>query len=811
MNLTIAATSCDGSGNSGSCWNEVGARFTVTTLDGEFIGSCTLEGYGDEPYLVACAVSVPNGSTVIVTEDVSTITPGLVPEENPIYFDTADRPVPPNVPSFWGPIFHNGPQSGSASTGTGQTSNVAIWTKENGTAAYDACYVLVDFSDVGCDENGDGKVTFMDVPVGTYTVHQTADLGRNRSVPDFTIEVTGQIAEMSTDGWEPFTATIVTTGSSASGSEIRGAGAPPAPESIDISLITRDPGDGHLLTGACYVLVGFSNEGCDENGDGQVTFDDVPSGTYTIHQTQTPSGYPVINDYDINVEPAEGLPGGNPWDIPLGFVVKQAPEQNVANTRNVSVIIFDTRNNQRVTSGVCVEIAGVSNVGCDEDLIDGQIDFLDIPAGGPYDLHVTNLPAGWEVADFGGARGITVDAGESAPANQFVFIVLGKTPSVAGGSGAETETGAQNAVDSSQETWGATIQVSLCDAPPNSGMEMNCQPGPGVVVDISLASGEWVGSCTTGDPIETPWNTMISLCSVKGLPRNTDFVAEQDLSTIPAGYVPYSNSLSLHVENLQPGGGDQATFSFINVRTDAAASESAGTSTVSVIEDFIVGCVPAEACYNATITLSTSDGQSITTFTCPPPPSPVSSWICLVPNVPRGITVVITIDNVAPGYVVEQNPLYWDTSIEPTAGPVGNRPIFRFDTTDGSTSGSAGPSNESATLLMTFRGCPEEFDPNTGDFFADCTIPLDAPDASIIVWGGDGQGSMSITALDRQENGAYIRHSGQNTMHLQLSGLAPVVRDAYQVFGADGVNGETYTVNLVDGETREVFVFYYFE
>jgi hypothetical protein len=47
-------------------------------------------------------------------------------------------------------------------------------------------------------------------------------------------------------------------------------------------------------------------------------------------------------------------------------------------------------------------------------------------------------------------------------------------------------------------------------------------------------------------------------------------------------------------------------------------------------------------------------------------------------------------------------------------------------------------------------------------------------------------------------------------MSVELSGLAPVVRNAYQVFGADNASGDTYTINLVDRETREVFVFYWF-
>ena len=365
-------------------------------------------------------------------------------------------------------------------------------------------------------------------------------------------------------------------------------------------------------------------------------------------------------------------------------------------------------------------------------------------------------------------------------------------------------------VVASQRTWTASVQVSLCDAPPNSGQDMNCQGVAGVAVIISLGSGEVLGSCTSGEPVQFPGGDMISLCSVDGLPFNADLVATQDPSTIPTGYVPYSNSLTLHVDDLTPGGGDQATFTFFDVRADAGSSGTTGASSGSVIEDFIVGCVPAEACYNATITITTQDGEFITSFTCPPPPSLVSSWICLVLNVPRGIPVVLTLDNIALGYVVEQNPLYWDTTIEPTAGPAGERPIFRFGTTDGSTSG-ASTSNESATLQMTFRACPEGFDSNTGDFFAECTIPLDAPDASIIVWGGDGQGGMNITGLDRQSSGAYTYNAGPMTMNILLSGMAPVVRDAFHVVGVDGVNGDTYTVNLVNGETREIFIFYYYE
>jgi hypothetical protein len=563
------------------------------------------------------------------------------------------------------------------------------------------------------------------------------------------------------------------------------------------------------------------------------------------------------------------------------------------------------------------------------------------------------------------------------------------------------------AIQGDPATWTASVQVSLCDAPPGSGNEMSCQAGPGVTVTISLASGERLGSCTTGDPQPTPRDTFISTCSVEGMPFNADLVATQDPATIPAGFAPWQESLSIHVDDLIPGGGDQATFTFIDVpapagtvepavtpasgtldllsllpsgadvpgglvetgrgtrslpevvanytdpaettrlftawgwqgnalasfalpagqqaqrgqvngvyvsihqfggadearaaldfslteqaagtelqevsirplgestralygptdygnettvltqqggllirvsaamldgdpTADAVAvsqailrkAESASTTEVSTgpassgppIEYFYVGCIPAKACLNATITLTTEDGQFIASGTCPDTDM-IAPWTCGPRNVPRGIPVVITIDGIAPGWVAEQNPLYWDTTKEPSPAPSewpGGMPIFNFVQTHGSASSGTGGSvitadsggSGEATLLVTFRGCPEEFDPATGDFFAECTIPLDAPEAAFIYWGvklENDPGGMHITDLERRDNGAYVFQAGPGRLDLNISHLSPVVRDAYRVIGADNDVGIDHLVYLAGGETREVYVFYYYE
>ena len=315
--------------------------------------------------------------------------------------------------------------SGSPSgSGSFEISDVAIVTTEIGQPATDACYVLVNYSNEGCDENADGKITFEDVPFGTYTVHQTADLGPNRSVADFTIYVTGA---SSADGWERFPATVISSGGASSGS----AGSSGAGGAKDISLITRDPDTGDLLTGTCYVLVNYSNEGCDENGDGQVAFDDIPVGTWTVHQTQTPAGYLTINDFPITVDDAF-------QNVPVGYVVKQAPEQNTPDTRNASFVFIDSRASTKIVpSPICLLIGDVSGLGCDDDLPDGQIDFLDVQTG-THELAFSNVPSGWQILGGVGPSTMNIDAGPG-PQIVYIHVLTDSGSSSASGQGAFDE------------------------------------------------------------------------------------------------------------------------------------------------------------------------------------------------------------------------------------------------------------------------------------------------------------------------------------------------------------------------------------
>jgi uncharacterized surface anchored protein len=151
--------------------------------------------------------------------------------------------------------------------------------------------------------------------------------------------------------------------------------------------VTRDPKTGDLLKGACYIILDASIEGCDENNDGQVDYEGVVPGTYTIHQTKAPAGHAAINDFEAQI---------SEFDPEQSILVKQAKEQYAAGFRNVSVAVYDVDSGQRVKGeDVCVVLVDFSNEGCDLNS-DGQIDFQDVPVG-KYTIKATSLPKGYNV------------------------------------------------------------------------------------------------------------------------------------------------------------------------------------------------------------------------------------------------------------------------------------------------------------------------------------------------------------------------------------------------------------------------------
>lgn len=248
---------------------------------------------------------------------------------------------------------------------------LAVVDVTTGEALVGGCFVFEGGSNEGCDENGDGIITFDDMPVGAYHLVSTATPDGYQPALDRWTGVTRS---------ETFTIEFVPANGAAD------------PAISDIALITRDPDSADLLDGGCYVLIDYSNEGCDENRDGRVTFDDVPAGTYEVEQTLAPANRDPIGNFTIEVVA----------DAPeQGIVVRQADPQTDDGHRHVSILYQDPVTGELFRDqDTCVTLVNddyKSAKACDENS-DGQVDFLDVPLGTyDVDLHVAGRPAGSEL------------------------------------------------------------------------------------------------------------------------------------------------------------------------------------------------------------------------------------------------------------------------------------------------------------------------------------------------------------------------------------------------------------------------------
>jgi hypothetical protein len=90
----------------GDCVPADGAVITLTTPNGELVDTCIAEAPAPDSRVAVCSIPMPYGSSVVVTEDVSTIDAGYAPTFNPQPFHMPTEP-PDGV--FGGPVFLNLP------------------------------------------------------------------------------------------------------------------------------------------------------------------------------------------------------------------------------------------------------------------------------------------------------------------------------------------------------------------------------------------------------------------------------------------------------------------------------------------------------------------------------------------------------------------------------------------------------------------------------------------------------------------------------------------------------------------------------
>ena len=159
-------------------------------------------------------------------------------------------------------------ESSQASASSGDvTLFIRTIDASNQFAITDVCYVLQDFSNEGCDDNGDGRVAFEGLKDGqALTVVQTSRPDGYLPVGDFPITIVN-------DGGQQTVDVVMSEDRSTT-------------DTVDVSVVPYDAATGGGLTGACVSSSGGSNEGCDENGDGRITFEGVPVGSYLLRETR---------------------------------------------------------------------------------------------------------------------------------------------------------------------------------------------------------------------------------------------------------------------------------------------------------------------------------------------------------------------------------------------------------------------------------------------------------------------------------------------------------------------------------------------
>lgn len=189
-------------------------------------------------------------------------------------------------------------------TGLGQGSALAagssrdVWvgSYDGNTLVAGACLRLSPYSNLGCDQNRDGFVTFKAIPDGTYSVVYASVPGGYLLPAPRSVAVYGPGSQL------PIQIPLETVNSAGS---------------VDVSIQSIDFETGELLTGVCLSLRGYSNVGCDENGDGQVDFSDIPYGTYIIDVERYPAGRTLV--YPANVSLPVSAYSGSRLDWQIQF------------------------------------------------------------------------------------------------------------------------------------------------------------------------------------------------------------------------------------------------------------------------------------------------------------------------------------------------------------------------------------------------------------------------------------------------------------------------------------------------------------
>ena len=343
-----------------------------------------------------------------------------------------------------------------------ETGDVVVLRQDNdGNPVGGSCFEILDgngnaVANQVCDEDGDvaddGRTGFFDVPVGTWTIRETrtpdsvepaqdtqvtVNAGQATDVP---VQSAALVFEEPTE--EPTEAPEPTEEPEPTDEPTEA----PATGTVVFNLLDQN---GNAVGGACFQLIQDGNviaESCDSNdqnpNNGRTGFFNVPSGTYTLHQSSDLDGFETLDDQEIEIAPndertmdltiqiiEEPTEEPQPTEEPIATeepevteepIVTEEPEATEepeptelpteqpadAVTGNLQVDLYDP--NQTLVGGACWQLIQDGNVveeACDtegtEDRFpfNGKVGLYEVPVGA-YTLHMSSVPDGFEaVAD----------------------------------------------------------------------------------------------------------------------------------------------------------------------------------------------------------------------------------------------------------------------------------------------------------------------------------------------------------------------------------------------------------------------------
>ena len=155
---------------------------------------------------------------------------------------------------------------------------------------------------------------------------------------------------------------------------------------MSLTIRTLDPRTNLQMPGNCYIVLGFSEERCDEIGSGNVHFADIPPGIYNVEQTQVTPGFLRSAPFTVTVAAA-----GPAYQWAYG-----SPEVDPETPTAPLTIRTIDRMTGEIVPGVCLGLDSTDIAGCDDDG-DGLIQLTDVPTGA-YHLTIEQAPGGYRIA-----------------------------------------------------------------------------------------------------------------------------------------------------------------------------------------------------------------------------------------------------------------------------------------------------------------------------------------------------------------------------------------------------------------------------